>query len=376
MKILYGYYANDGYNNRQGLAKLELGHINRLINAGFDLKPFNMQISRSLPVLTFKQLDRRWKLRDKELMCMYNRFLSEIENCSVFYNSVGINFHPEFISSIPQFTVFGCNDDPESSEILSKPVASSYDMCAIGNIAEIQTYKSWGVKNVVWQPMGILDSLYDSNLTYEKILNGKRDIDLFMMIDKLSRPRRERMRLIERAFPDGNFYGRGWKKGFLEQGKEVEFLQRSKIGINIHNSTGPINSRLFYLPANGVLQICDNKNFLNEVFELNKEVIGFETIDECIDSCKYYLSHDHERREIAANGWLKAVTEYNEIAVFKRLIENINMFYNESKIKQSVSLGKPNLVTSICGSINNNYEKTITKLRRSASIVYRKIVRI
>ena len=374
MRVLYGYPSYEGYNNRQGLTNLRVQHIERLAKAGFEVKPFCMRISPRLSILTFKQLDKKWKWKDKYLMAMYDRFLEEVEECDVFYNSVGFNFHPEFIENIPQFTVFGCNDDPESSEVLSKPVATSYDMCAIGNIAEIDTYKSWGVKNVEWQPMGILSQLYNPNLTYEKILHGDRDIDLSMIIDKLSRPRRERMIAIDKAFPDAHFYGRGWKRGYLPQGKEVELLQRSKIGINIHNSTGPINSRLYYLPANGVLQICDNKSHLGKVFELNKEVLGFNDIEECISLCQYYLHHDEERRLIAANGWRKAISDYNENAVFQRLINNVQKYMNEYQKREIHRIERTSKdIDKLFATIYDEFEVAKDKFRESAIKIIRRI---
>jgi len=331
MKILYGYPSNEGYNNRQGLTNLRVQHIDRLAKSGFDVKPFNMSYSANFPVLTFHQLDRKWKWKDRQLMELYERFLKEVEDCDVFYNSVGINFHPEFIESISKFTIFGCNDDPESSDNLSKPVAASYDLCAIGNIAEIETYKSWGVKNVIWQPMGFSPNMFNPKLNYNDILNEERDINLSMVIDKLSRYRRKRMEIIDGAFPDAHFYGRGWKRGYLPMGEEINLLQRSKIGLNVHNSTGPINTRLYYLPANGVIQICDNKNHLGKVYELGKEVIGFDNINEAIDLCHYYLNNDEERRTIAANGWKRAIKDYNEIAVFQRLIDRVLLSKNDQK---------------------------------------------
>jgi hypothetical protein len=72
------------------------------------------------------------------------------------------------------------------------------------------------------------------------------------------------------------------------------------------------------------MQICDNKSHLGAVYELGKEIVGFDTVEECIDLCRYYLAHDRERREIAANGWRRALRDYNEVAAFAwrmRLIE-------------------------------------------------------
>lgn len=373
LKILYGYPSLEGYNNRQGVTNIRLQQIERLNEHGFDLKPFNLKYSNLFPALTFKQLDTKWRLKDKTLMGLYEQFLNEIEDCDIFYNSVGINFHPEFVQMIPQFTVFGCNDDPENSNNLSKPVAASYDMCAIGNIAEIDTYKTWGVKNVVWQPMGFTPDMYDENLTYDDILNSNRDIDLFMIIDKLSRHRSKRMDIIDKAFPYGHFYGRGWKRGYLEMGQEVNFLQRSKIGLNIHNSTGPINTRLFYLPANGVLQICDNKSHLGKVFEIGKEVVGFENINEAIELCKYYLHHEDERRIIAAEGWKRAMREYNEVEVFKRLMEKIQLFYYEAKDVNRPIIYSLNTSDKLKLLIFNRIEVIKYKIRQFAKMLYLKI---
>ncbi len=375
MKVLYGYPANEGYNNLQGQTDLRLKKIMRLANAGFNVKPFCMKASPRLPNLTFPQLDRKWKLRDKYLMTLYERFLKEIDDCDIFYNSVGINFHPEFLEGIKQFKIFGCNDDPESSETLSRPVASAYDMCAIGNIAEIDTYKSWGIKNVEWQPMGFDQDLYNPLLTYDKIIHSERGIDIFMIIDKLSRPRRERMRIIEKAFPNAHFYGRGWARGYLPQGEEVSLMQQAKIGINIHNSTGPINSRLYYLPANGVLQICDNKSNLGRVFELNKEVVGFESIEECIDLCHFYLEHEEERRFLAANGWTKAVTEYNEVAVFYRLLVNASKYIQVQHVDYNINHNFEKHPQSIIAPIYDYYESFKINLQISSSKIYRKFFR-
>jgi hypothetical protein len=302
-------------------------------------------------------MDKLWKLRDKRLMLLYERFMEAAEGCDIFYNSVGVNFHPEFIKNMTIFTIYGCNDDPEASERKSKYTAFSYDMCAVGNIAEIDTYLSWGCKSVEWQPMGIGDLMYDPNLTYERILNEERDIDLFMMIDRLaySGKRNKRFDLLEAAFPNGYFYGRGWKRGYLPQGEEVNYLCRSKIGINMHLSTGPINRRLYYLPANGVLQICDNKSNLAKIYELGKEVIGFDSIEECIEKCHYYLDHYDEARWIAAEGYKRVHRDYNEIAVFIYLLNNIRKYYSEKKDIEKLQSSRIVLQKNKCQLISDLY---------------------
>lgn len=333
MKIVYGYpyFSSDAYGD---VEKLTLDYIKRIEIPDVLIKPVCLSMNPPSNCLKFNELDKLWKRGDSKLLNFYENLLKHIEGSDVFINSVGINLHPEFVESLPMLTVFQCNDDPESSDFLSKPVAASYDMCLVGNIAEIDSYKSWGAKNVFWRPIGLQPEIYSTDITEDEILNGSRDIDLFMMIDKNYPARVGRLNQLEKHFPQAHFYGAGWKKGFLPSKDQLSFLRRAKIGTNIHNSTGPINYRTFYLPANGILQVCDNKSHLGKIYDLDREVVGFDTIEECIDKCRYYLSHDRERREIALAGWKRVLKDYNENTIFNNdVIRFRNAIGNKNNYK-------------------------------------------
>lgn len=327
LKILYGYsyYRSEAYSD---VEQMNLAYIRRLRKLGFDAEGFCLTLDPPGPCLSFKSLDAMWRRGNGTLLKMYERLEEALDGKHVLLNASGINLHPEFVEKLPVFTVFQCFDDPESSEKLSRYTAAAYDLCLVGNIAEVDTYRRWGVKNAEWIPMGLQPNIYDSSLTFERIIHGERDIDLFMMIDRLSPWRKDRLDKLAAAFPDAHFYGLGWPRGFLPVDQELDFMRRSKIGPNLHNSTGPINFRTYYLPANGVMQICDNKSHLGKIFELGKEAAGFDTIDECIDLCNYYLAHDEERRLIAANGWKRAINDYSEKAVFERTMKLIEDYIN------------------------------------------------
>jgi spore maturation protein CgeB len=316
----YPYFPSEAYADTQEMA---LAQVRRYQEAGFDVDGFCLTLNPPGPRLSFQELDARWQRGDRALLSLYARMQEALAGKDVLINAAGINLHPEFVAALPVFSVFQCFDDPESSDNLSKPVAAAYDLCLVGNIAEVETYRAWGVRRAEWIPMGVQPGYYDPALTYDDILNGVRDIDLFMMSDRLSPYRKARLDRLADAFPQANFFGRGWSRGYLPNDQQVSYMRRSKIGPNLHNSTGPINFRTYYLPANGVMQICDNKSHLGQVFELGREVVGFESVKECIDLCRYYLAHDAERRQIAALGWKRAIQDYNEIAVFERTVRLI-----------------------------------------------------
>lgn len=341
MKILLcypNYPSTDTYGNVQ---RIWLNHISKLNSNGFQVKPFCISINPPSFALLPLELDRLWKEGHKDLFLLYRKLEEALSECDVLLNITGVNLHPEFVQSLNVFTVFQFNDDPENN-VLSRYMAPAYDLCLVGNIAEVETYKSWGVENVYWMPIGLQPHLYDHALTYERIISEARDIDLFMMIDRLSKWRKERLNKFNDAFPEGHFYGRGWPRGYLDPKLEIEYLLRSKISPNFHNSTGPINYRTFYAPANGSMLICDNKKHLGHIYELGKEAVGFDSVEECIELCHYYLKHEEERKFIAANGWKRAVTDYNEIAVFKRTVDLIDthMTIRSTQKKQSSVVNK------------------------------------
>jgi spore maturation protein CgeB len=337
VKILLGYSWYPHPTNKQ--VRIE-AWLQRMRDAGIDVHGTVLTLNPPAHRLSWPDMDKRWKRGDKELYTMYENLARKIEDekFDVFVNWNGINTHPEFIQQLPTFNVYGCFDDPESSEDLSKPVAAAYDLSMIGNIAEQDMYRSWGVKEVRFWPMGFFIDDYDPTLTKEQILNGERDVDVTLLCERESSWRAERLDKYSEAFPQGMYYGPGWPKGFWPEEERIPLFQRTKIGPNFHNSTGPINYRTYQLPANGILQICDNKSYLGGIFELNKEVVGFDTVDEAIDLTRYYLAHDDERRQIAAAGWERAVRDYNEVAVMELIPKYVNEVRGLETTKQKEAL--------------------------------------
>ena len=98
--------------------------------------------------------------------------------------------------------------------------------------------------------------------------------------------------------------------------RSIRAGERTKIGLNMHISYGPINTRLYQLPANGVMQICDCKKGLGDVFEIDKEIIAYKSINEAIELIKYYLSDEKERENIALAGYRRVMTDYRRVSTF------------------------------------------------------------
>jgi hypothetical protein len=314
MKILLGY---SHYPYAFNVGAWYEAWLARLRAQGIQVDGFCLTLDPPAPRLGWANLESLWRRGDKELFKMYENLSRRLEEYDVFINFNGINLHPDFVLQLPTFNVYGCFDDPESSEDLSRPVAWAYDLAMVGNAAAVETYRQWGVREVRFWPLGFRVDDYDPSLTREDIITGKRDLDVALLCERTTSWRKDRLDRFAAAFPQGAYFGNGWPKGFLPEEQRIPLYKRCKIGINFHNSTGPINFRTYILPANGIMQMCDNKSHLGEIYQLDKEVVGFDTVEEAIERCRYYLEHDEERRHIAAAGRERALRDYNEVAVFK-----------------------------------------------------------
>lgn len=339
-RVLLGYSC---YPAAYSIRDLNEGWLSRLRRDGFLVDGICLTINPPGPCLRWEELDALWRKRDRDLLALYAKVLHTIRNggYEIFVNYNGINLHPDFVRELRRecFMVYCCFDDPESSDFLSRPVASSYDLAMVGNIAELDSYKAWGCSSVEWLPLGFWDHEKDPLLTERRILEKDRPVDVSIVCERTSPWRRERLDQFAEAFPQGRYYGNGWDNGFLPEQEKLNLYRLSKIGFNLHNSSGPINRRTFTVPANGAMLLCDNSSYLGKMFDLGTEAIGYDYMDEAIFHARFYLAHEQMRREIAAAGWHRVMRDYNEAACFRRILDAVDRVRsNRSRCTSNVEM--------------------------------------
>ena len=273
----------------------------------------------------FPKLDQKWRAGSADLMSRYGELADQLRGVDVLIAAGGSMLHPEYLRQLGTYNVFLCADDPESSPILSQPVAAAFDFCCVANIACVGDYARWGVRHAAWLPLPVSADVIDRTLTAERIRTGTRDVDLVMCCERVYglSDRARRLERLQREFPQAILRGKGWPDGFVTDAELRGLYRRARIGWNLHNSTGPVNTRLMMLPAFGVLQICDCRANLGKIFKLGEEVVGFDTMDECVDATRYYLAHEDERRRIALAGWQRVLADYTEEKWWQRLLHLI-----------------------------------------------------
>jgi spore maturation protein CgeB len=169
-------------------------------------------------------------------------------------------------------------------------------------------------------PLALFDSAFDSNLTERDLFSSPRKIDV-VFVGSFARGKMPELARIKKYFgrrcvmhgltsPLRNIYF-NFKYGFPGWMTPVpiddfaKLYRQSKIGFNIHNrgkyTVG--NFRLFELPANGVMQISDGGEFLQQFFAPDQEIISADDTETMIGKIDHFLAHDTERRDIAVAGY-------------------------------------------------------------------------
>lgn len=304
-------------------------------------------------------LDDLYRNSDKNLLETYEELkeLIEISEADILIVGADNIYHPEFIKTLNVYTVLISSDDPNATYARTIPYLWAFDHVTCisvryhKDIPVKMTDKliEFGAKRTTWMPYGVVDGLFDPNLREEDIYNQKRNIDV-LYVGAFYREKVDMLLKLKKIFGDKFILHGAWGLKFwgyyLLQGKWVwvkplphslfvQTYQNAKIGINMHLSGELGNGRLYQLPMNGVMQICDCADVLSKVFEPGKEIIGYNTIDEAIELIKYYLEHDDERKKIAATGFRRARRDYKYRNVLYNMLEEVKKGMREDGIKYS-----------------------------------------
>jgi spore maturation protein CgeB len=288
--------------------------------------------------LNADELDSMYRQRHPGLMRLY-RLVEKLSDEYDILISHGPIYHPEFLASLKGriYRVLYSSDDPDSSESCSKPYVSSFDHCFASSVrfdditTVTQKFLEWGAKRADWWPYGARPDSYDPSLTEDQIRTEARRTSLIFIgaastrVDRILQVRRH----FGRRFKVYGNWGRLFplKHGMWVRPVSLDGVARmyrdTKLGFNLHLTFGPCNMRLYELPANGVMQVCDCANGLAEVFEIGKEVVAYDSIEDAIEKIEYYLAHDEERTEIAVNGFRRVMTSYTRVKTFAQSLEKI-----------------------------------------------------
>ncbi len=106
-------------------------------------------------------------------------------------------------------------------------------------------------------------------------------------------------------------------------------IKDSNICLNIHADSSPkyaSNMRLFEITGVGTCMLTDCKSNINSLFEVDKEIVTFSCIEDCVEKIKWLNENPKKCREIAMAGQNKTLNNYT----FDDRAKELNRIINEN----------------------------------------------
>ena len=186
----------------------------------------------------------------------------------------------------------------------------------------------------------LVESLLSNNLdlalyvTLENTYKIKAKQAIYLLSDFLRRVKLEKVTNKFSIFEHGKTPVLSYSNELLSAnhnpvyGLDMYNLFRSaKIVLNIHIGVAGIyagNMRMFEVTGVGSCLLTDNKRNLSDLFDNDREVVAYESPEDCISKARWLLDHEDERSQIARAGQKKTIESHTVESRCKSIIEIIN----------------------------------------------------
>lgn len=218
--------------------------------------------------------------------------------------------------------------------------APRFDYITTSSSTCMRRYRDKGYEHVIYSPFGFnqlifkrknLPKLFD--VSFVGGFHGHRDWTV---------------RQIRRAGINVAVWGMGWPTGRLMQEAMVDVLNQSKISLTLSNCLSwdvryllgsprwalsdlrrcrkwkeQLKARHFEVNGCGTFQMSYYVEDLEHCYEIGREIVVYNDVDDLIEKIRYYLKYEDERDAIAAAGYRRAISEHTYAARFKEIVNRV-----------------------------------------------------
>jgi len=126
------------------------------------------------------------------------------------------------------------------------------------------------------------------------------------------------------------------KKPIIRGSKYLELLSSSKIVLNIHrDELADIgNIRCFEATGVGSCLLTNHREGMAEFFDVNNEIVTFETVEECIEKIDFLLSNPLELKRISENGKKATLKKHTVDVRYTAVANYLKNFTKDTSVKR------------------------------------------
>jgi len=234
---------------------------------------------------------------------------------------------------------WGCDDHWRFETGYMQRYASHFDCCITTCEDAIPSYEAAGQPNVIVSQWGCNPHVYRPS-------PGTCIYDVSFVGQNYG-PRQEIINYLWKRGVDVAVFGRGWPPlgwkhrpfslltssrrvpgSYVSWRQVVKIYGRSKINLCLSNNvTGieNIKGRNFEVPACRGFLISGPARGLEEFFEIGREVVVYNDLDDLADKIVYYLADDDEREAIAEAGYERTIRNHTYEQRFRQILATIDV---------------------------------------------------
>lgn len=189
-------------------------------------------------------------------------------------------------------------------------------------------------------------SVIKSQWASNHFLCRKLDLPLKYDVTFVGQPHSNRLKIIQSLRDSGinvHVWGNGWKSGHISQEEMIRVFNQSRINLNLTKASTcsqglqyarahahrqnpeQIKGRSFEIPSCGGFQLSGSVEDLNDYYEVGKEIVCFEDVDDLREKIYYYLSNEDERAAIALVGYQRTLREHTYAHRFANIFERLGL---------------------------------------------------
>lgn len=234
-------------------------------------------------------------------------------------------------------------DDQWRFQTFSRRYAPYFSWVVTTDRFAVDKYRDCGQANVILSQWAAGDLRPDDALAHE---DYEFDVSFIGGVNPF---RKWMISELSKRGIDVACFGFGWPRGRVSQTRMQEIFRRTKVNLNLSNSKShdlrfafsslwnflhvrgtpkdkeQIKGRHFEVGAWGGFQLTNYVEFLEDYFEIGREIAVFGTLDDLPDKIRYYLRHDELRRKIAAAGHRRIREEHTYDHRFREVFARMGL---------------------------------------------------
>lgn len=320
----------------------DLGH--ELVRFEYDFGPHNDHLDPSIPAQRQFMLEHRPILGEQLLRQVRAAHRKRpVDLLFTYFYSAYVD--PEVIREIRRMGIITVNwycNGSYQFDLVSE-IAPAYDYCLVPEKFRLADYRAVGANPIycqeaanpsIYHPYD-LPTEFDVTFVGQRYGNRPRYIKHLIAGKVPVRVWGPRWTDPPRQPSHGDEELAACAGGALEDEELIRMYSRSRISLGFgavahlpEDGSPPIRQvrlRDFEAPMSGAFYLTEYFEELTEFFEPDREVVMFQSADELVDKCRYYLAHPHKREMIRQAGRARACAEHTWQRRFMRAFERMGL---------------------------------------------------